>query len=326
VVKISGEKSPTPMVWTVPSRAVIKYLCLLLERPVRLPTLVLDISPRWSHRLRVSGTGIEGTMTTLNKKFDTDPSIVGAWLSIGHPTVAEVTAAQEFDFVVIDTEHTPIGLETVENMSRGVETAEGDTETLVRVPSNDPVPIKRTLDIGVAGIMVPMVETAEEAEVVADAARYPPNGIRGVASGRATEYGEDFKEYVERANDAVVTIVQIENEAGLENAEEIAAVDGIDALFVGPADLSANLGIFAEWEDSRLTEAINTVTEAADRADIPAGTLVVDADDIQMRVGQGFDYLIVGKDTSHLSTANEEIRQRYEQAVSTEAEPSTAED
>lgn len=265
-------------------------------------------------------------MTTLNEKFDTDSSIIGAWLSIGHPTVAEVTAAQDFDFVLIDTEHTPIGLETVENMARGVETAEGGTEALVRVPSNDPVRIKRTLDIGVAGVMVPMIETAEEAELVADAVRYPPNGIRGVASGRATEYGDDFKEYVEGTTDAIVTVVQIENEAGLENAEEIAAVDGVDALFVGPADLSANLDIFAEWENSRLTEAINTVLEAADRADTPAGTLVVDPDDIQMRVGQGFDYLIVGKDTSHLSTANEEVRQRYERAVSTEAEPSTAED
>jgi 2-dehydro-3-deoxyglucarate aldolase/4-hydroxy-2-oxoheptanedioate aldolase len=265
-------------------------------------------------------------MTTLNEKFDTEADVVGAWLSIGHPTVAEVTAAQDFDFVLIDTEHTPLGLETVENMSRGVEAAEGDTETLVRVPSNDPVQIKRTLDIGVGGVMVPMVETADEAKQVVKSVRYPPSGIRGVASGRATEYGDDFKEYVESANGSIFTIVQIETQTGLENAEAIAAVDGIDAVFVGPADLSANLGVFAEWENSQLTDAIETVIDACEETDVPVGTLTVNPDDIEMRVEQGFDYLIVGKDTSHLSSANQAIRERYERAVSKETEPTTAED
>ena len=265
-------------------------------------------------------------MTTLNDKFDTEANLAGAWLSIGHPTVAEVTAAQDFDFVLIDTEHTPLGLETVENMSRGIEAAEGNTKTVVRVPSNDPVRIKRTLDIGVSGIMVPKVETLEEAQQISDAVHYPPQGIRGVASGRATEYGDEFKEYVESANGSIFTIAQIETQTGLQNAGEIAAVDGIDALFVGPADLSANLGIFAEWENSRLNEAINTVIEASDSADIPVGTFVVDPDDIEMRVSQGFDYLIVGKDTSHLSSANDQIRQRYERAVSTKGDASTHED
>jgi 2-dehydro-3-deoxyglucarate aldolase/4-hydroxy-2-oxoheptanedioate aldolase len=260
-------------------------------------------------------------MTTLNEKFDTEADLVGAWLSIGHPTVAEVTAAQDFDFVLIDTEHTPLGLETVENMSRGVEAAEADTGTLVRVPSNDAVRIKRTLDIGVSGIMVPMVETVEEAEEISDAVQYPPRGIRGVASGRATEYGDEFKKYVESANESIFSVVQIETQTGLENAKDIAAVDGIDAMFVGPADLSANLGIFAEWENSQLTDAIDTVIEAARKADVPVGTFVVDPDDIEMRVKQGFDYLIVGKDTSHLSSANEKVRQRYERAVSSEVEP-----
>lgn len=265
-------------------------------------------------------------MTTLNEKFDSGTDIVGAWLSIGHPAVAEVTAAQEFDFVLIDTEHTPIGLETVENMSRGVEAVDGDTNTVVRVPSNDPVRIKRVLDIGVAGIMVPRVESADEAQQIVEAVRYPPNGIRGVASGRATEYGEDFKTYVESADGSIFTIVQIETQTGLDNAEEIAAVNGIDAVFVGPADLSANLGIFAEWENSQLIRAIETVIDAGSSAETPVGTLVVDPKDIETRVEQGFDYLIVGKDTTHLSNANEAIRQRYERAVSQDTGAPAAED
>jgi len=300
--------------------SVIKYLCSFLKDRATTSKSHLPESYRWPNPHPDSGVDIKRTMTTLNDKFDSEADIVGAWLSIGHPTVAEVTAAQDFDFVLIDTEHTPLELETVENMSRAVEAAEGDTNTLVRVPSNDPVRIKRILDIGVAGIMVPMIETVEEAEQVSAAVQYPPYGIRGVASGRATEYGDEFKEYVESANESIFTAVQIETRTGLENAEEIAAVDGIDAVFVGPADLSANLGIFAEWENSRLTEAIETVVDAAQQADVPVGTLVVDPDDIEMRVEQGFDYLIVGKDTSHLSSANRAIRQRYERATSAEVE------
>lgn len=270
-------------------------------------------------------TKSEPTTMTLKQKFESRTNIVSAWLSVGHPAVAEVTAAQGFDFVLIDTEHTAMSLETVENMSRGVDATEGETETIVRVPSNDPVRIKRVLDIGVAGVMVPMVETEAEAREVVRATQYPPAGIRGVASGRAAEYGDDFRGYVETANDSMVTIVQIENQQGIKNAADIAAVDGVDAVFVGPADLSANLGVFAEWENERLDEAIQQVINGADSAGVPVGTLVVDPDDIEMRVDQGFDYLIVGKDTSHLASANEEVRERYERVLSEKGTPSADE-
>lgn len=265
-------------------------------------------------------------MTTLKEKFDDAMNVVGAWLSIGHPTVAEVTAAQGFDFVLIDTEHTPLGLETVENMSRGVDAAAGRTEALIRVPSNDPVRIKRVLDIGVAGVMVPMVESAEETERIVGATRYPPHGVRGVASGRASAYGDDFQEYVGSADGSIVTIAQIETQTGLDNAERIAAVEGIDAVFVGPADLSANLGVFGEWESARLTAAIETVLAAGETTDTPVGTLVVDSADIETRIAQGFDYLIVGKDTTHLSSANQSIRQRYEETISRLTDSSAVEE
>ncbi|WP_408960403.1 HpcH/HpaI aldolase family protein [Natrinema sp. 74] len=265
-------------------------------------------------------------MTNLNRKFRTATNIAGAWLSIGHPTVAEVTATHDFDFVLIDTEHTPLSLETVQEMSRGVDAADGETETIVRVPSDDPVRIKRVLDIGVAGIMVPMIETAAEARDVVRAVSYPPDGIRGVASGRASAYGDDFQQYVETANGSIVTVVQIETQTGLDNAREIASVDGIDAVFVGPADLSANLGIFGDWENDRFAAAIERVVDAGDAAGIPVGTLVVDPTDIETRVEQDFDFLIVGKDTSHLSSANERIRQRYEETVSQQTATSISED
>jgi 2-dehydro-3-deoxyglucarate aldolase/4-hydroxy-2-oxoheptanedioate aldolase len=260
---------------------------------------------------------------SLKEKFANGTNVVSAWLSIGHPAVAEVTAAHGFDFVLIDTEHTAMSLETVENMSRGVGATEGDTETVVRVPSNDAVRIKRVLDIGVSGVMVPMVETAAEARDVVEATRYPPTGIRGVASGRASEYGDDFQEYVETANNSIVTVVQIENSRGINNAADIAATDGIDAVFVGPADLSANFGVFAEWQNERLNEAIERVIDAGDTTGVPVGTIVIDPADIEMRVEQGFDYLIVGKDTSHLASANEAVRERYERALDETNPPTT---
>ncbi|WP_092907186.1 HpcH/HpaI aldolase family protein [Halostagnicola kamekurae] len=265
-------------------------------------------------------------MTTLKRKFGTETNLVGAWLSIGHPTVAEVTATSGFDFVLIDTEHTTLSLETVEDMSRAVDAAAGDTKTLVRVPSDDPVRIKRVLDIGVAGIMVPSIETATEARKIVQSVTYPPEGIRGVASGRAAAYGDDFQQYVETASETITTVVQIETQTGLDNADAIAAVDGIDAVFVGPADLSANLGIFGEWENDRLDTAIDRVVSAGESAEIPVGTLVVDPADIETRVEQEFDFLIVGKDTTHLSTANERIRERYEKEVSQQTATSLSED
>jgi len=265
-------------------------------------------------------------MTTLKRRFGERSDLVGAWLSIGHPAVAEITAAQGFDFVLVDTEHTTMGLDTVENMSRAVDAADGDTRMLVRVPWNDPVRIKRVLDIGVAGVMVPMVESAQEARQVVDAVQYPPSGSRGVASGRAAEYGDEFQAYVESANESVTTVVQIETQTGLDNAAEIAAVEGIDALFVGPADLSANLGVFGEWESQRLGDAMENVIDVAAAAGVSVGTLVIDPEDIGTRIQQGFDYLIVGKDTNHLAEGNRSVRRRYEEAVSRRADSSTVQD
>lgn len=244
---------------------------------------------------------------------------VGNWLSIGHPAVAEVSSALEFDFVLVDTEHTTMSLETVEHISRAIDAKEAPTEAIIRVPRNDPSRIKRVLDIGVAGVMVPMIESADEAEQLVDAVRYPPEGIRGIASGRAAEYGMDFVEYVADANGSIVTIAQIESRAGLESVDEIAAVDGIDALFVGPADLSGALGVFGQWDAPELQDAIDRVVRAGDRHGTPVGTFTASQDLIEDRVEAGFDFLIVGKDTAYLADSSRAAKERYEDAVARHA-------
>jgi 2-keto-3-deoxy-L-rhamnonate aldolase RhmA len=222
---------------------------------------------------------------------------VGTWTTLSDPAVAEI-AATDFDFVVVDTEHTPLGLETVTDCLRAVHAAGGTG--VVRTPWNDPVRIKRLLDSGPDGLLVPMVESAAEARGAVDATRYPPAGTRGVAAARAADYGRTFESYVRESHRDVAVIVQIESETGVENAADIASVDGIDGVFVGPADLSASMGVFAEWTDPEFLAAIETVLEAGEAADVPVGTLGTTPEQIRTLGSLGFDYLIAGADFTHL--------------------------
>lgn len=256
--------------------------------------------------------------TELKSALESWEHPLGTWLSIGHPAVAEAAATLDLGFVLVDTEHTTMCLETVEEMQRGVEAAPGSTETIVRVPWNDHVRLKRVLDIGVAGVMAPMIGDADEAETLVQSLRYPPDGSRGIAAGRATNYGRNFEEYVTSANGNILTIAQVETEEGLENAREIAAVDGIDALFVGPADLSGALGMFGEWESSAFSDTLERIVDASHAVDTPVGTLTIDTADIEPRIEQGFDFLIAGKDTSLLMEGIESARTAYESALGRE--------
>ncbi|XVH33211.1 HpcH/HpaI aldolase family protein (plasmid) [Haloferacaceae archaeon DSL9] len=252
---------------------------------------------------------------SLKTAFKEKQYLSSTWVSVGSPTIAEVSAAEPFDFILIDTEHTTTTLETVENMHRAIEAASGDTGTVIRVPWNDPVYLKRVLDIGVSGVMVPMIDTVEEAESLVDSLRYPPDGTRGIASGRASRYGSEFQSYVNRASGTFATIAQIETVEGLENVKEIAQVEGIDALFAGPADLSGALGVFGQWEHETFLNAINRVIAAGHEAEIPVGTLTVQPEDAPERVEQGFDFQIIGKDTSYLMERNASALELYRQST-----------
>ncbi len=245
---------------------------------------------------------------------DGDP-VVGTWLSIGDPAVAEILAGADFDFVVVDTEHAATGLETVENVLRAVGAADGDAAALARVPWNDPVRIKRLLDTGPAGLVVPMVETAEEAREAVRAMRYPPEGDRGIAATRASNYTHDFLEYVETANDRLLTVVQVETERGLSNAADIAAVEGVDALFVGPSDLSAALGAFPDTGAPEVVDAVERIAAAGEDVGVPVGTLAVDPDAVEDWLDRGMDFLVVGLDAAFLAEGAEAALAAYEDAL-----------
>lgn len=240
---------------------------------------------------------------------------VGSWITLRDPSVAELAAELEFDFAVLDIEHTPTTMESLIEMVRAVDAADSRTESIVRLPWNDPVVVKRVLDTGASGVMAPMIESAEEARALVDATRYPPDGIRGVAGSRASRYGLEMEEYFHSANDEIVTIAQIETEKGLDNIEAIAAVEGIDGLFVGPADLSANLGIYGEWESEEFLAAVDTVIEAAHAADTAVSTLAVREADIERWVSRGYDFVMAGIDTAHLMAGNRRAKSAFEDAM-----------
>jgi len=258
---------------------------------------------------------------------------VGGWCSIPSPTVAEVLANRSFDFLTVDTEHAPTTTESVENLVRAVDAAPGDTETLVRVAWNDHVRIKRVLDAGVAGVMAPRIESADDARELVRACRYPPQGDaaagapgegvdsdgvrgrRGVAASRSSNYGDRIDEVVRGVNDDLAVIAQVETGASVDAAAAIAEVPGIDALFVGPADLSASLGCFGEFDDPAFEAAVADTVAAAEAADVPVGTLATSDDQIDGWLDAGFDFLIAGTDAGFLAEGASRAVERYDERV-----------
>ncbi|WP_435147558.1 HpcH/HpaI aldolase family protein [Halobaculum sp. P14] len=231
----------------------------------------------------------------------------GAWLSVPSPQVAEQVALTGVDFVVVDTEHAPTDTETVESMIRAVDAA-GGVAPLVRVAEDDLVRVKYALDAGARGIVVPNVDTAAEAESVVDMTRFPPEGSRGVAGTRASAYGRDLDDYVATANDRVAAVLQVESGRAVDNAAAISRVDGVDTLFVGPADLSASLGVFGEYESDRFVAAVEQVLA---ESEVPVGTLATAPDEVDYWEELGFDYQIVATDADALARGVAASLDRY---------------
>ena len=227
---------------------------------------------------------------TLKARLGAGPAAIGCWLHLVSPLAAEIVAQAGYDCVMIDLEHGPgTHMDAIALMQAVQGRGCGP---LLRVPANDPVEIKRALDIGIAGIMVPTVDTAADAEAVVAACRYPPRGRRGVAPivVRAANYGADWQDYVARADDDLLIICQIETGDGVAAAAEISAVEGVDMVFIGPFDLSAALGYLGEPDHpevrTRIREVEQTVKAAGKMlsgiptAERPAEALFADGYDL----------------------------------------------
>lgn len=237
----------------------------------------------------------------LKAKLVRRDKALGCWLFINHPVVAEIIGVSGFDCVMIDHEHGPGSLESAIGLLQAV-CAAGDTTCLMRVPSNDPVYIKRALDIGVEGVMVPMVDTPEQARAAVAACRYPPHGIRGCASPlvRASGYGLEETAYLEAVNDNLLIICQIESQRGIDNAEAIAAVDGVDMLFVGPMDLAASLGYMHERAHPDLAAVLDDLLRRIRSAGRAVGTVPREGADAASLFAAGYDLVMGPSDISLL--------------------------
>lgn len=193
----------------------------------------------------------------------------GSWLHLAHGAATEAMASAGYDFLFIDNEHGPGSL--TETLLQLQVLAGANVAPVVRVPWNDPVYIKRLLDSGATSIMIPMIETAEQARAAVAACRYPPRGIRGFGPWREFGRGTDMAEYIRDAHENLLIIGQIESAKAVENIDAIAAVDGLDLLYIGPNDLSGSVGHFREFEHPAVARAIERAFAGISRAGKPAG-------------------------------------------------------
>jgi len=226
-----------------------------------------------------------------------DP-LLGTMVTLASAASAEVLGSLGFDWLFIDGEHGP--LETRE-LTQILQAVSHKTACIVRVPEAAEVPIKKVLDLGAHGIIVPQVNTAEQAANVVRWARYAPEGARGVGLARAHGYGVTFREYVAAANREIAVIVQAEHVRAVENIEAIVRVPGVDAVLLGPYDLSASLGKMGEIEHPDVVAAIRRVTDACHAAGLPLGYFGVTAAAVQPYAARGDTLLVAGVDTLYLA-------------------------
>ncbi|MEM7330644.1 MAG: HpcH/HpaI aldolase/citrate lyase family protein [Chloroflexota bacterium] len=233
----------------------------------------------------------------------------GLWSTLGSNIVAEVIGDSGFDWILLDTEHTPN--EPPNLVSQMQAMATGTASPIVRPAWNDAVIIKRLLDIGVNSLLVPFVQTGEEAKAAVAATRYPPEGIRGVtSSGRGAKYGR-VKNYLHEAASEIAVLVQIETDTALKNLEEIAAVPGVDGVFIGPSDLSASLGHLGNPKHEEVQTALKTAVDQLKAMGKPAGILAYNPDDAKRYIKWGYQFLAVGSDLGVLRTGTTALAASY---------------
>jgi 2-keto-3-deoxy-L-rhamnonate aldolase RhmA len=237
------------------------------------------------------------------KKFKTrlaaGETVIGGWLTIPDLSVAEIMASSDFDFMIIDAEHAPWTVGEIQIALAGF--GRSDTVLLVRVPWNDPVAIKHVLDAGIDGIVCPMVRTAEEARGLVAACRYPPAGARGFGPRRASDYYRRASEYAATANAEIVIVPQIEDARFLDEVDGILALDGVDAICLGPADFSGSLGRLLEWTHPKVADALDVVLAKAKAKGIAVCTgIVVPPDKVPEWVAKGARMPLVAADTGLL--------------------------
>jgi 4-hydroxy-2-oxoheptanedioate aldolase len=239
-----------------------------------------------------------------------DRPLAGMWVCSGSPLVAEICAGAGLDWLLIDAEHSPNGLESILAQLQAVHGYPG--QVMVRPPVNDTVVFKQYLDLGVQNLLVPMVNSAAEAEAAVAATRYPPQGVRGVGSAlaRAARWNR-VPDYLVRAGETVSVTVQVESEAAVAVVENILAVDGVDAIFLGPADLAASMGLLGQQEHPKVRAGVEHCIAAAKTAGKPAGVNAFNPATARAYLDAGAAFVLVGADVALLARGSEALAAEY---------------
>jgi len=233
---------------------------------------------------------------SLKQKLKNNELTIGSWIMMGNPMSVEVMALAGFEWLVIDIEHTSIDMQTTETLITTIQA--NNMKALVRVSKNEEVVIKKVLDMGADGIIVPMVSSKEDAIQAVEYAKYPPVGKRGVGLYRSTKYGTKFEEYKKWVDEELVIIAQIEHIDAVNNIDDILKVPGIDGTIIGPYDLSGSMGYPGEFEREDVKEAVQKVLDRCKEYNMPSGFHVVDTnpESLNQKIAQGCTFLAYGID------------------------------
>lgn len=242
-------------------------------------------------------------METLKDKLKKNELTVGSWVTLGHPAIIEIMAGAGFDWFAVDLEHSMIGMREASDLIRTIDLL--GLPALIRVGSCDPDQIKRVMDAGAAGVIVPMVNSCEEAERAVKAVKYPPWGERGVGLARAQGYGFAFEKYAASINERSIVIAQIEHVKAMDDLEGILTTEGIDGSMIGPYDLSSSIGVPGQFDDPGVVRLIETYKRISAQCGKPAGIHVVQPDP-RVALGkiiEGYRFIAFGVDFLFLGGA-----------------------
>ena len=240
------------------------------------------------------------SLKKLRKKLLAGKPTVGSWMQIPSPEIAEIMGSSNFDWVAVDMEHGSIGISSLANIFRSLEL--GNTLPLVRLAEGNERYCARILDAGAAGVIVPMIDTAEQLKRIKSACCWPPSGRRGVGFSRTNLYGVNFDNYIQEAQNPLL-VAMIENVSALKNLEDILETDGLDAIMVGPYDLSASLGITGDFENKIFKKTLRIIKDLCEKKNVPMGVHIVKPEkkELSLKIKQGYQFIAYAIDSVFLS-------------------------
>ncbi|MBT7558797.1 2,4-dihydroxyhept-2-ene-1,7-dioic acid aldolase [Candidatus Woesearchaeota archaeon] len=235
-------------------------------------------------------------ITDIRKKLNNGGVSIGSWMQIPHSSIAEIMGQSNYDWVAVDMEHGAISVHQLPDLFRALEL--GNTLPLVRLAHGHSKDCKQALDAGAGGVIVPMIKSADQLRKVRDATRWPPSGNRGVAFSRANLFGKNFNEYIKEAKQPLL-IAMIEHIDAINELDDILKVDGLDAILIGPYDLSASMNLTAQFDHPEFAKAIRDIKSKSESANIPCGIHVVSpsVDDLKEKIDDNYRFIAYSIDS-----------------------------